>query len=526
MPDAIVDDPGSVPSIDLVDEEVQAGLKHDQERLDSALVAENYYRGRGLQYLERRPQETDEDFRGRPKRTSKLTRRVTRLLSSQLWGRPPMREVEGSAAITKWYQSTLAAAQADVRLVAADRSATLGHAAAIEVEASGDPRRPVRLWVWKPHEFTVWTREDDPTDVWAVCTRSRIPHGPGRVRCRYRVWTAFERRTYYTKPYGPMEPTAGRRADQFEPAESGPSLYPGVLPFVFVRFESAVSEFWEGGIGEALCELNGEADRSLSDLAQHVQEHLNPIGWARNLQAGSTIRDTPGRFVHLVGDAGYRTGDGGGEPELGYLQASLAAEQAWDELRTYVDQTLEELEVPAATRPSLDGVTDLSGVAIVAKQMPFIEMARTRQPLAGEVETELFAKVCAVVARHHEGQPGAAKLEPAARDPRLVTTWPEPKLPLPTADRDQGDQWELEQGLTDPIEVLARRRGITLAQAEDLAAQMAERRKRWATLMGGVEVVEAENRGKASQAEFGEDDEDDAADGEGDDSIADDDEEF
>ena len=52
-------------------------------------------------------------------------------------------------------------------------------------------------------------------------------------------------------------------------------------------------------------------------------------------------------------------------------------------------------------------------------------------------------------------------------------------MPLPTPERDLADQAELELGLTDPIEVIAKRRNLTLEQAEEAAEAIAERRAKW-----------------------------------------------
>jgi hypothetical protein len=482
----LIADESLVPSLDIVEADVLSGLKHDAERMDAALVADNYYRGRGLQYLEKRPGETDAAFEARPKRTSRLTYEVARLVSRQLWPTHPQREVESDAGLAKWWQEILADTQADVRLAAADRAALLGHASAVEIEATGDPARPARLFVWKPHEFTVWCRDDDPTDVWAICTRSLVrDREPGKMRARLRLWSALERRTYYSRPFGFGESAAGRVV-YLDPAESGLSPYPGVLPFTFVRHEHAVSEFWEGGIGGTLVECNGEADRALSDLAQHVAEFLNPARYAIGMPAEARLNPQPDGFLHLPMLAAMKMGDMNQAPQLGYLQANLAVSEAWEDLRSYVDQTLEELGIPATLVRTSSSSTDLSGVAIVAKQVPFFDHARQRQPLANEIETDLFARTCAVVGTWHND----GRLLSAAAAPKIVVTWPEPKIPLPTAERDTADEWELTQGMTDPIEVLARRRGITIAQAEELAGQIAERRKKWAAMMG--EAAQAE----------------------------------
>jgi hypothetical protein len=473
---------------------VQAGLPgRHADRMHAAWEAEEYYQGRGAQFIEKRDAESPVDFQAKPKRTSNLTRKVVRVLSGQLWGNGPSRQVPGGARVEAWYQNVTAALAADARLLSADRAAILGHAAAIEIEPTGDPKRPARWYVWKPFEFAVWTRGDDPADVWAICTRSVIPEpgSPGKVRARFRVWSAAERRTFVSKPYAFGEPSAGKRADIFVPDESGASPYPGVLPFVFVRFEPAVCEFWEGGIGQPLVECNGELDRAMTDLAVHVREFLNPIGWARGIPATYRMFDKIGRFSHLRPDQATRSGDMRLNPELGFLQAQLGVDPAWFDLRSYVNQKLDELDVPAEIVRTVDSVSYSSGIEVVARRLPFYEQARVRQKPASETETELFAKTCAVVGtwvgQQASGDASAAELVAAAQDPGLVVTWPEPKIPLPTPERDAADQAELDMGLTDPIEVLARRRGVTLDQAAELAAQIAERRKQWNAIQAGIE---------------------------------------
>jgi len=467
-----------VPSLDLIEDEITSGLKNEAERMDDALRADDYYRGLNEQYLEKRVDESDQQFKARPKRTSRFAYEVSRLLSNQLWPTHPQREVEGDTVLSAWYSAIVADVKADVRLVSADRASVLGHVAAIELEATGQPDRPLCWWVWRPHEFCVWIQDDDPTRPWAVATRSKVKAG-SKWRTRIRAWSSVERRTYYSRPYGFGEPSAGRVV-YYDASESGPSPYPGVLPFSFVRYEPAVCEFWEGGLGQTLVDCNAEIDRSMSDLAQHVQVFLNPAKWARGMPIEAQLRVDPDNFVHLPADPMARVGDMRITPEIGYLQAQLAVDSAWNDLRNYVDQTLEELGVPATIVRTASSSTDLSGVALVAKAIPFYEGARARQPNANEIETDLFARSCAVVGLLHN----EASLLAAAADPKLVVTWPEPKVPMPTADRDTADQWELDQGLTDPIEVLARRRGITIAQAREVAKDIAERRAEWARLMG------------------------------------------
>jgi len=467
----------SIPSVDTIERQILEGLPADAHRLDEATTAEDFYQFRNHKHLRPRREESQADFQARPKRYSRITRTIVRKLTEPLYSNPPTRTWEGDPTRTEWINSTLSQAEANSRLMSADRAATLNHVAALQVEATGDPARPIRLWVWKGHELAVFVRDGNPIEPWAVCTIEKVPcESVGRVRTRYRVWSALERRTYLTDEHLPD--SSPSKSATLLSEESGPTPYPGVLPFVFVRHEPADAAFWEGGIGKALTEANAEADRRQCDLAEHMSRYLNPFGFARNIPATASFTNKPGGFTHLQADPAVRAGDQSGQPELGYLQAQLGVQDAWADLRAFLDSTCEELEVPLSVIRS-DSSTDLSGVAIVAKQMPLIDRTRARQVQFNETEKDLVSTVLAVYGTWY-GDPACVQ---AAIDSKLMVVWPEPKIPLPTPDRDQADAWELDQGLTDPIEVLARRRGITLFQAEELAEQIAERRKAWNAIM-------------------------------------------
>lgn len=481
--DVLVLDLGTVPSLDAAEKALRAGLPDDAARLAEARRVEDYYQLRNGKHLPRREAESDEDFAQRPKRYSRVTRTAARKLAG-LYNPGPTRTWEGGGTIEAWLNETYAAAAVNTRMQSADRSALLHHVTAVQVEPTGDPKRPLAYWLWKGHEFAVFLRDGDPINPYAVCTMDVIPdpENPGRVCTRFRLWSAAERRTLLSDPH--RGECGATRATRYHPdgEQTGPSPLPGVLPFVFCRNEPADSQFWEGGIGGALADLNRELDRGLSDLAEHVGAFLNPTPWAKGLSASTRFLTKVGRFLHLVPDVATAQGDNRIEPELGYLQAQLGVESAWLDLKTYADAALEELEVPLTIVRS-DASTDLSGVAIIAKQMPMYERLRVRQPQWGEAESDLAA-VSLAVAGIHYGQPA---LLAAAADPRLVCTWPEPKVPLPTTEQDATDEWELTNRLADPIEVLAKRRGLTLQQAEELAAEIAGRWKTWEGILGPPE---------------------------------------
>jgi hypothetical protein len=475
----------SVPDLGAAIDAVRDGLECEKARFESARIASEVYNLRSLQYLEKREGETDDEFRERPKRASRLCRQVVDKLCEPVYDPGPARAWGSDAAVTKFLETVYDEAQANAVLAEAEAAAQLGDVAAVQLEATGDPRGPLRLWLWKAHEFAVFCRDGDPVRPYAVVTKDAIPAGGRKIRTRYRLYTAAERLTFLTDPFDDTDTSGGQRADTL--AEVVPNPYQsdgqGVLPFVFVRAKPAatVSTFWEGGLGQSLTEANLELDRALSDLAQHVKEFLNPRAFARNVSIQGRHFERVGSFVRLASTKAAQQGDSNAQPDVFYLQANLGVEAAWYDAREYAAQTLEELGVPV-TLARADSMGDLSGVAIVAKALPLEKRTRKRQRLLTEAECELAAKALAVLGVVHRH----ARLVAAARKPALAVTWPEPKIPLPTPERDAQDAAELELGLTDPFEVLARRRGLTIDQAEDLAGQIAERRKRWNALMAPV----------------------------------------
>jgi hypothetical protein len=481
--------PENVPSLDAAEDAVRDGLPAERERLAAARANDDFYQFRNCKHLEQRPDETEEEFDERPKRYSRITRTVVRKLAEPLYNPGPTRVVQSDASLSAWLEEAYEAASLNTRMQSADRAATLNHVAALQIEPTGDPRRPLRYWLWKGHEFAVFTRDGDPINPWAVCTIEQIPAGPespGKLRTRYRLWSAFERRTYLTKPWGQRDTAGGRVAELVE--RLGPDEYPfpGVLPFVFVRNEPAETDFWDGGIGDALREANMEADRRLSNLAQHVEEFLNPFGWARGVPANASLARKVGRFTHLPTDPMARQGDNNIPPEVGYLQGQLGVEAAWYDLKAFLDSTLEDLEVPLTVVRS-DASTDLSGVAIEKKTVPLLHRTRARQPQFSETESELAAKSLAVAAAWY-GAAGwnlAAKAAAAAREPKLLCVWPEPRV-IDSTSREGLDtlRAEMELGMTDGFEVMARLRGTTIEKAMVMARDTAQRQRLWAQLMG------------------------------------------
>jgi hypothetical protein len=161
------------------------------------------------------------------------------------------------------------------------------------------------------------------------------------------------------------------------------------------------------------------------------------------------------------------------------VQADLATEQVWYNAQTYANQTLEDLDVPlAAVR--MDASTDRSGIAIVAKHIPLLERTRGRQPQFTQAETELAEMILTVAGNSY---PEASSLAAVGTDLDYAVTWPTPRFPLPTPERDLQDKWEMDEGIKSLIDVVAERNGQTAEQAKEHIERVAEDNKWLATIL-------------------------------------------
>src|SRR5947209_902794 len=84
-------------SLDMIEEEIEQGLPLHADRLVAAYDCEEFFAGRNAAYIPRRESEEWRDYVKRPKRTSKLTRKVIRTLAGGLYCPGPTRRLKDGA---------------------------------------------------------------------------------------------------------------------------------------------------------------------------------------------------------------------------------------------------------------------------------------------------------------------------------------------------------------------------------------------------------------------------------------------
>lgn len=280
----------------------------------------------------------------------------------------------------------------DTLMQTADRLATLGGAAAIEIhvdpvapaaEAAGWPRDCVELYLYGPDEFAVWTAAEDPVVPIAVCTRSGDAWSGG---IQYRLWTSDE----WFVLQAP-EQAAGRP----ELIDAGENPY-GTLPFSFVWYQVPVNSFWQIAPGRPLLAAGRQIDRALSRLAKAVEESLCPIGIARNVDPTFRLVREPGSFQILRPDnAALHLR--GMEPSLNYLATPVDVAAAWLDIERYEESVLRHLGLPPRRSRGGGTLSDAprSGLALLIEDLPLLNRARARRLPFAEYEQALATKILA-----------------------------------------------------------------------------------------------------------------------------------
>lgn len=460
-------------------EEVTHGLPNEQDRRLRSITSQDYYRRRGAKLIERRPAETDAEFKARLKRHTPVTRRAIDILS-KLYEQPPERTIDGDKAATKWLADVYARTHADVVLQQADAMSLLHGMCAIQVAATGDPANPIALQLWSGwHEIVPFEAPGRANRVAACVTVDACDH-----QTRYTLWTPERYDVYLTKKLADGQ-TAGGRVAAHVPAESGENPY-GCLPFAFFWGEMPTSGLDEQeGLGPFLSEWNHGLDVEASDLAQAVQKYHAPFPVAYGVDEDVAIVRRPGTFARIASADDEL--ENAPQARLEYLQANLNIEAGLRNISEAKEAVLEALGVPL-TAYRMESRTLPSGEALLAEQKPLADFAKKRRPLALMVETDLARACLTVYGRWHAAAGGSRGFSPAAalkaaERPVLSLLWPAASIDLPSAERDREDRSAVAMGLESRVMVAMRRYGYSREQAIAHIEQVAADEKEVAKLI-------------------------------------------
>jgi hypothetical protein len=459
----------------LIRAEIESGMASSRPVRDEAARCNLFYEMENHLAIERRPAESDDDFRQRTKRVCFITRRIVDALCEHLYNPGPSRRIADDPDCDEWLQGVYEDNHADSLWQEADRYACLNGVAAFQFAATGKPEKPITVHLWDRADFEVWSIPGEPLAPFAVCVISKYDEST-----TYDLWTRIDHWTFQTEQAG-SQMTVGRVAVLISKEQHE---Y-GVLPFSFVHDRTPCKSLATRGIGPAVSRANAGLDQELSDVLESIKYYMRPIGFSRGVNEKWRPKFAPGSFNEIPGRD--KLADNRMPPEVFYLQADLDIANCWVDLSNYKDETIEEMGVPlSAVRMQQSNTA--SGEALEAEQYPLVRRTKARQRPFTRYERD-FAKVALAVGGAYYGRPD---LDTCSEDVHMTLVWPEPRITTPGKDRDDEDQTELAMGLTSQIEILMRRRGITRIQAIEQLEQLAKDRIEYERITGGPEPVEPE----------------------------------
>jgi hypothetical protein len=464
LPNTVDPYPGDeTPDLRAILKEVKQGCSGHERQLVKARELQDWYDGDSEKYVAFRPAEDALSWLTRPKRVSFITRQAVNKLTSHLYKPGPRhRRITADPTVDAWYNRVAQDIQLNGLMQHADRLATLHGLVMIGIYPTGNPSRPINYHLFPRHDFVFWANADDPRVATAVCTITKS----GADTIRFRLWTKTHYYTFFKGKNWGYTP-GGWNICRFDPAQSGPHPY-GVLPFAFITHELPTTELETKGLGALLSKINRALNIDKSNLALWVHHYGRPLGFVSGVGPEWRPRFIDGGFVYLP----VRQDSSENAPivpEAKYLESNIDIASIKEYVRGEANDALKELDIPISIVSQGDGqggAKMASGISIAAQDADLITYAKGRQPLFELHETRLAQLVCQIGACPVAGLAGLeGVLRAFADDPSLRVAWPEVSIDLPGPDRDNADTFELSYDLTDPIELLMRRQGLTEEEA-------------------------------------------------------------
>jgi hypothetical protein len=456
-------------TINDIKDEIVGGLQCERTRLDDAMFNLEFYEGDFSRFPPRSPGQAYDSrryFRNVP-----IMQRIVNVLTDHLYASGPVRVIADQPEATEWLENIYRRNTIDALWQAAEQMSGVTSLAAFQVEASEDPFCPLAICLWDGSQLCVWTHPDQPLEPLAVATIDLYDY-----QRRVRLWTETEMTTYVTEKWNPGIGNAATAYRQEGPPVPNPY---GVIPFSFVHWRKPVRDFWTTSPGTRLRAMNDGLNFFLTEHFDCVRYNTRPVIVLKNVRAGwrppKPIK--PGDVWDLPAD---EDSEGDAKQTADYLQADPGFIMAgWEDANHFIDLALECDGVPPATFRLVQDAA-ASGIQVVVEQIPLIAWATKRQRQFQCYETELAKLVFRIGAVHLGTQDFRAyqltgqMLQKAADDPLLTLRWPSMWPDIPGDDRDRGDQWLLDNGMSSRTMLLMRRDRLTRQEAEAKLEEIAE----------------------------------------------------
>lgn len=445
------------------------GMGQCQEaRLESARLNMAHYELEGIDLIPRRLHESVQDHLRRPKTALPFVQRAIDVKTEDLYAPGPTRQVKDDPAVSDELNEIYAQNRINSQLQECDRFSMLNDVAAIQVVATGDRARPIKLQPWSADQFAVFTAPGD-----ACCPAVMVTQEDCGGVTKWTLYTRDEIRTYEKPKTSGLLQVPGRLDPKLTDAIANPYK---TLPFAFFHKELPLTGFWRRAFGTYLRKVEARLNDDLSNLEESIERFGKPRGIAYNAQADFNIVDKPGEFIKVAPPAGIGF-DKPAPISLGYLDANLHITEIWEHVRSTVGEVTQGLGIPLAVSKADSGAV-ASGVAQLIEADPLIRQTRNRRP-AWECYEEQLAKTILNVAGHYYDRPDLLQ---AALDLVLLLTWPEP-LDVMGMEKDEADARDIEAGRASRLMVLQKRLGISREQAIAHLKQVAEDEKAVAAIL-------------------------------------------
>lgn len=468
--------------------EIIGGLKNERDRMARARVARDYYEGNFEPYQTDYGRILAIRDNAPNRRSIPYVRSIIDAKTRRLYMADPKRTITENPQASDYLAMLYSKGRVTPKLKDSLKFAALGGVCALQVELNAPKsdgeaqatlalaRPAVNFRLWAADEFAVWCSPDEPLTPYAVAVLDRYDN---QTRCR--LWTPEVFAVYTSKKWDGTTATAGTRVFEQVSEETN---FIGLVPFAFQWWTEPTKDFWVWCPGDELVRINDHANARMSKIADDTL-FSRPITYGRNIREGWKLPDR-----YQAGDVVYvpaateTIGDGMEGPSLETTMVDLsylAADR--EELESHLELQGEMHGVPKE-QWRLRGGNAASGVSIIAEQLPIIEECEARQQLLESTEKDL-ALVTLMTVSAWLGTDGevTAPIGQAITSFDMAIQWAPLTKNRPGPDFDQGQQFEIVNGLISEIQAWQARTGGTREEAIEHFVQMAEDRQLIQSLM-------------------------------------------